>query len=872
MRILLFYLWNNILVILLIHNKISAQCKIKLSTNIVVNSEFNSGINNYTLQLGTNGCITSSSSQVFYDNGTLKITVNNNYQYCSPFNWRTYLIGDINGTLVQGQPYVFTCKVRTNSSIPINFDAAIRFASTPYQWIESHNIRAINQWQESCKIFSYNQASTSNIEIAFFFGLVPDGTEIWLDDIYVGTPAGFIEEHKIRVNQIGYQVNYPKEGISVDSCNSFVIKDVTTNSIVYSGNCLKLGKYPTNHPSICNYELDTTWRLQFDSFNVPGQYYIESDNGYTSYVFSINNDIYDSLRKDALRFFYFQRCGQSLLSSHWGNLSRPTCHNQDGNAIIVDTTFTTMGNKDVSGGWHDASDYVKYTFNNALATIFLAKSYLENPLAFSDNEYLPESGNDVPDIVDELAFNANFLFKMQDTLTSSLNFGGVHSKVSTQEWNDVMPQDENMNRYLTPPTTISTAGFVASMCYLYRVFNSVPFYQNLAAPCSTAAFRGWYYLSTQSQYALDPVNNPNGGHINTATYDWYPDIDERIWAASEMYRTFQDTAAHTYFLNNYNYCNTGLLGNASYSHYHTDNSCQSMQYSQHFAWIGFLSYMEAQNPDPQVISTLNNWLMAHADSIVSYTNKDYFSFNLRTWGNNVALLHNSMMLKKAFDVTGNVIYKNTLAKNLDYMLGKNITNYSFVTGYGSRYPVNLYHQHTRNDSYLDLPKGVMVGGPIANSVSPPTLPATPSPTSPFYMYQLYFDTCTAHAKRYLDHLYGNWLNEPAINYNAELVYALYALLPIVNTSVISLPQFPSLMQVYPNPTIGKFIIDTKPNLLSMNFKVSVFNVYGQIVYETGENISLPFEVDLSSMTNGVYFVKIQIGEKFWSQKIMKINH
>lgn len=859
-----------ILLLFLLSDKVIAQCKINPSTNMVVNSAFNTSISNWTLMTGMSSCTVTPTSIISHDNGALKINVNNNYQLpCpTPFNWRTYVLGGMSGTLVQGQPYVFTFKARTNSSVPLTFDAAVRLTTTQWQIaFQNQQINVINQWQEFCTIQLHSASSVSNIEVAFFFGLVPDGTEIWIDDVYVGTPAGFVENHKIRVNQMGYQINYPKEGISVDSCGSFVIKNAATNSVVYSGNCSKLGKYPYNQPMVCNYQLDTIWRLSFNALNTPGDYYIEADNGHTSYTFSINNNIYDSLRKDAFRFFYFQRCGQALPPNHWYNLSRPACHSQDGNALVVDTSFSPIGNKDVSGGWHDAGDYVKYTFNNALSTVFLAKAYLENPLAFSDNEQIPESGNGVPDIVDELALNAAFLFKMQDTAANSPEFGGVHSKVSTQSWNVyTMPQNENNPRYLTPPTTISTAGFVAAMCYLYRVFNTVPTYQYLAAPCSTAAFRGWSYLNTHNQLALDQVNNPLGPHINTATYDQYPDIDERVWAAAEMYRTFQDNSAHTYFLNNYIYCNNVLLGDPNYSHYLTGSACPSMQYHHQSAWIGFLSYLDAPNPDMSVISTLNNWLMSHADSIVSKTNSDYFSFNLRTWGNNYALLNNSMVLKKAFDVSSSIIYKNAMVKNLDYILGKNITDYSFITGYGSRTPVNLNHLHTKNDAYIDVPKGAMVGGPIGNSVTPPTLPVT---YNPYNVISLYFDTCAAHAKRYLDVSYGAYSNEPTIDYNARLVYTLYALLPTLNTSVMDLSHLPSAMYVYPNPSNGKFIIGMKHNSLSTNFRVLIYNVYGQIVYVyVGKQINFPFEIDLSSQPNGVYFIKLEIGKEIFSHKII----
>lgn len=865
-------LWTAIISLFLFTFSIDsfAQCQIKPYTNLVINSEFNTGIQSWTLMKGLNTCTTTSNSSFYYDNNALKITVHNNYQGCNPFNWRTFILGDMVDTLHPNMPYVFTFKVKTNSSMPISFDAAVRLKSPPYSWIISFNnkdIKAINQWQQFCKpdLRDSIPSQISGIEIAFFFGDVPDGTEIWIDDVYVGEPAGFIEDHKIRVNQLGYFVNLPKDALSVDSCNTFTIKTFSTNSAVYTGKCQKLGIYPQTHPAVCDYERDTIWRLDFTNYNIPGQYYLETDNGNISYPFVIGGDVYSLLKKDVFRFFYFQRCGQPLSSSLWGNLARPTCHSQDTNASMVDTSFNFLRYKNVSGGWHDAGDYVKYTFNNAITTVFLAKSYLENPLAFSDNEDIPESGNGIPDIVDELALNAQFLFKMQDTNNTSPDFGGVYSKVSTQQW-DVyaLPHVETTTRYLTPPTTISTAGFIAAMCHLYRVFISVPTYRYLAEACSIAAFRGWNYLMSHFQSELDSVNNPKGGFIKTATYDWYPDIDERIWAAAELYRTFQNIGANMYFISNYKHCNSIFLDNDFYSHYQTSSSCITMRYHQHYAWLGFLSYMEAQNPDRLVKSDLNQWLYSQADTISNRINNDYFSFSLRTWGDNYALLYNAMILKKMFDITANPIYLISLNKNIDYLLGKNITGYSFITGHGSKTPVYLNHLQTRNDSYSDIPYGALVGGVSATAIAPPPLPVKFDYGDPSTYY---FDTCTIHAKRYLDFPMYPFRNEPAINYNAVLLYALYSLSSLVTSVSDELENFTSSFIAYPTPSNGKFIVKVnKSNLTECD--IMIYNVLGQKVYDA-TNIVLNhlYVLDLSSLSEGMYFVSVKLEKILYIQKI-----
>lgn len=851
-----------------------AQCAVKQNTNIVVNPDFALGLQSWSLQKGMHACTDTSLSTVAYDNGTLRVNVNNNYQACTlQYNWRTFIRGAMNGTLIQNKSYVFTFRARTNSAQPITFDAAVRKASPGWNWIiafERGSIRSITQWQQFCKVELYSGAATSDIEVAFFFGEVPDGTVIWIDDVYFGEPAGYIEEHFIRTNQLGYLVNYPKEASSVDPCSQFHLRDVTTNNIVFTGNCLQQGPYPVlsaNNP--CINTRDTVWKLDFTGFNTSGNYYIETTNGRYSHPFGINRDIYNQLRKDALKFFYYQRCGQATLPQYVGNLAHPACHAQDSSADVRNTSFTHVGYKDVLGGWHDAGDYVKYTFNNSVATVLLARAYLDNPNAFGDQNGIPESGNGIPDIVDELAYNAMFLLKMQNGDSSSSSYGGVHAKVSTQQWNiHSLPHHELQTRYLTPVTTISTAGFAAAMCNLYRVFRTIPTYQQLAQLTAVAANNAWNYLLNHSQNSIDPVNDPQGPYIRTALYDWYPDIDERLWAAAEMFRTFQTVSARNYFEANYTYCNNVLLDPGLYSHYQTGHLCSSMQYHQHFAWLGSIAYLEAQNSSPSVRNALLSWLRTQADTIRARTNQDFFSFNLRTWHNNYGLLNNAPLLKKAYELTNDISYLHTIAKNLDYILGRNIIDHSFVSAFGSRSPLQLNHLQLKNDAYPDIIPAALVGGPPGNSTTnAQTIPVFPSnPGDPNYLFTIYFEPCTIWPKRYADLPYHPFQNEPAIDYNARLVYALYALVPSQPTNIAQqnsiLPTEFSLLQNYPNPFNSTTRIKVHiPQSIFVTLKV--YDVLGRevstLVNEVKPLGEYTFTFDASDLPSGVYLYQLTSG-------------
>jgi hypothetical protein len=287
------------------------------------------------------------------------------------------------------------------------------------------------------------------------------------------------------------------------------------------------------------------------------------------------------------------------------------------------------------------------------------------------------------------------------------------------------------------------------------------------------------------------------------------------------------------------------------------------------AWLGFLSYLGASNVQTTTYNNLVNWLKKHADTIVARTNNDAFSFNLRTWGSNPALLNNAMILKKAWDIYGNIAYKEALIKNIDYILGKNITGYSFITGYGFKKAKNIDHIYLKNDTTMLIPHGILVGGPSANQFN---LPLKYPPNTTYDIYLLYFDTCDAQAKRYLDIPNpGYYKNEPAIDYNARLLYALYALLPTIpsNSENFTLSRY--MFYVYPNPNKGRFFIELNRDIVSSggNVNVCVYNITGQKIWQkkTG-NSNFSFEIDLSEYSSGVYIVSVETEKQYAKQKII----
>src|SRR5690606_2084017 len=100
--------------------------------------------------------------------------------------------------------------------------------------------------------------------------------------------------------------------------------------------------------------------------------------------------------------------------------------------------------------------------------------------------------------------------------------------------------------------------------------------------------------------------------------------------------------------------------------------------------------------------------------------------------------------------------------NLDYLLGRNGTGYSFVTGVGDRTPRNPHHRQSEADNIADPVPGFLVGGPNSGRHAGCTYPFT-QPT-----------------KSYVDHFCSYASTEVTINWNAPLLYVAGALEAILS--------------------------------------------------------------------------------------------
>jgi endoglucanase len=133
------------------------------------------------------------------------------------------------------------------------------------------------------------------------------------------------------------------------------------------------------------------------------------------------------------------------------------------------------------------------------------------------------------------------------------------------------------------------------------------------------------------------------------------------------------------------------------------------------------------------------------------------------WGSNAVAANQGILLIQAYILTDNKSYLNNALGNLDYIMGRNATAYSFVTGYGKKTPMFIHHRQSEADDIADPVPGLLAGGPNPGQQDKCSTYTSNLPD------ESYTDTVCSYAS-----------NEIAINWNAPAVYLAGALEALIN--------------------------------------------------------------------------------------------
>jgi len=542
---------------------------------------------------------------------------------------------------------------------------------------------------------------------------------------------------EIKVDQVGYLPAAPKLAFVVSSRNAmqFYVRREKDNSTVFSG---KLSAPVTDSDSA-----DLVATADFSALSVPGKYYIEVPGVGKSWSFVIAPDVYRRSFYLTMRSFYGQRCGTAVdLGPEFPGYKHAACHLTGAYHATSGKTGPHLSAK----GWHDAGDYGRYIVNSGISTGQLLWTWeMFGPRLMTVSLNIPESKNKVPDMLDEIRWNLDWMLTMQDA------DGGVWHKQTSERFADfVMPEKDSLVSYVIGTgkepfkSTCATADFASVMAIAARVYK--PFAKAYAESCLKAAEKAWSWLEKNPD-----VTFRNSDNILTGGYGDRDCRDEILWSAAELWRTTRRNVFKNYFL----------------SHYAEQLSSINANGPPSWPRVGaqaLWTYALDAGEFDETSRVIRDRTIKAADEIVNRTEANGYRVSLTSrdyvWGSNAVAANYGVQLIVANAIKPDVKYLQTAADNLHYLLGRNTFSLSWVTQLGDHPFRHPHHRPSRADNNAEPWPGLLSGGPNQHRQDPAMQKLGNLPP----------------AKMYLDNWESYATNEIAINWNAPLVFLIAALM------------------------------------------------------------------------------------------------
>ncbi|WP_127532690.1 glycoside hydrolase family 9 protein [Paenibacillus kobensis] len=541
-------------------------------------------------------------------------------------------------------------------------------------------------------------------------------------------------EPAVRVNQLGFTVGQSKTFSSQLVKGEFEVVNVDTNETVYKGQTGPLTDDASAGIAVS--------RASLDALDQPGRYRIVMEGGIESETFAVSERPYQEIKRALLKNFYYMRCGMELTEEFAGPWKHGACHLAHGG--VHGDTATKLPS---AGGWHDAGDYGKYMVAAAKAVADLMLAFERYPAAFAEPTIIPESGNGIPDILNETRYELDWM------LLNQREDGAVYHKLTTYGFPGlhVMPEDD-LGTLVYSPVSFTAAGtFAASMAMASRIY--APFDASFARICQETAERSWQWLERAEGQELAGFKNPMD--VTTGEYGDRTVVDEHYWAAAELYRLTGDAV---YLTRAEQLAKSGSfplcsLGWADVGGYGT---------------VALLAALQQRGENAALLADLQEAWLLRADELLASSLSDGFGValpsNRYVWGSNMTVMNDGMHLLIAADLTKDAgkreAYCTAAQYQWDYLLGNNVLGICYVTGFGSYSVMHPHHRPSVADGVPDPVPGIVAGGPNAgrqDTVAVAMLKELPP------------------AACYIDHEDSYSTNENTIYWNSPAVYVAAAL-------------------------------------------------------------------------------------------------
>lgn len=656
-----------------------------------------------------------------------------------------------------------------------------------------------------------------------------------------------IDNH-LKVDQFGYlplarkvavisnpQVGY-NAGQSFLPSSYYQVRKASTNTVVFRGSPTAWNSGATHTQSG-----DKVWWFDFSAVQDTGQYYVyDSLQRKRSYTFTIGNSVYQPVLKQATRMFFYQRSGFAkqtpYAQSPWTDGAAFLGTQQDTDCRLVSNTASGTS-QNLQGGWFDAGDYNKYVPFTYGPLVDMLLAYQENPTVWTDDFAIPESGNGIPDLLDEVKWELDWLLRMQQPNGSLLH------KVSVTDFSATSPPsaDTHLRRYGAASTDATATGAaVFALAAIQFKTLSNPLMQVYAGTLQTAAINAFNWANANPSVLFSNT----GFQSADATYTDNDRLARRVAAAAFLFVLTGDTAYRTFF-------------DANYSQVHLIQWSFAYPFEATYQ-DALLYYTRAAGATTAVknaiLSAYNGSLKTNnTDNLPAYLNQsDAYRAFLKdgnyTWGSNETKSHQGNMfftMNVYNQDTGNqTSYRDAAMGFVHYLHGVNPTAYCYLTNmgaYGGEFSApTMYHSWFGDGTVFDYnpPPGYLMGG--ANPTYAPDAAYTGPVISP-PQNQPIQKSYKAWNTSYPE---NSWqLNEPAI-YSQGAYIRLLSQAACYTDIVTSIKSGnwtdPSTWACGRIPTSANLVVIQAAHTVTINTPVNAktLSLRGTITYTNGGKITL----------------------------------
>jgi endoglucanase len=511
----------------------------------------------------------------------------------------------------------------------------------------------------------------------------------------------------IQINHFGYPADGPKLAyvgrmlgtlgpLELGAAAGFRLLDGETGRVVLEGEAvLRRG---ADHDRAVGHELR---ELDFTTVREPGRYALEVPGIGRSHVFTIGDDAYRPLLRVMAHSLYHQRCGVDL-KPEYTRWTRPACHAQapilsehgqhdPGGAFSqLPAKSTGVPRPQAVGGYHDAGDFDRQA-HHLLVPQFLLELYEHEPGKFLDGAWrLPESGNGVPDIVDEARWCVDFFARLQD------EDGGVHGGVETHQhpaWG-MPPWEDGEEWYVYSTDPATSLLFAATAAWLSRTYAELGRSED-AAEFLGRARRAWDWAMAHEDDLPERTNLDQG-----MTND-----DLIAHAALELYRATGEAARHERFVEHFRLAREPDLDLHAYSNWH--GQVLATSYAS-----------EKVHPtDADLVAICRASMLRAADATLANIESTAYREGrdpgrLIWWGAGTGANYHQPLMRAWF-LTGEPKYRDGCIHIAGTWLGVNPLGVTWITGAGYRCVANVLNMRSHNDGIPEPVPGLPIFGPLA---------------------------------------------------------------------------------------------------------------------------------------------------------------